>query len=115
MQAVNMAERRRHPRRPAAGDSVLYAKKFGTGIAADIENISLGGMMAAVHRPIRSSEHFMVLLFGAGPDDLVCRQAKIAWQSTGGDGRNYIGLEFLQGPTEGLSTWMQKAVQGGTE
>ncbi len=109
MQELAPAERRRESRQRAVGDSVLYAEKFGAGIFADVENVSLGGMMATTLRPIKGDEDFLVLLFGEDCKDLVCRRAKIAWQSTGDDGKNHVGLEFLQAPTDDLLKWMQKA------
>lgn len=110
MQALDTSERRRHPRQRAAGDSVLFAEKYGFGTAADVKNVSPGGMMVTTLRPIRGGgEDFFVLLFGEGADDLVCRRARIAWQSTSDDETNYVGFEFLQAPSDELSTWIRKA------
>ena len=109
IQALDYADRRQETRHRAEGASVLYAEKFGAGISAAVENISLGGMMATTLRPIRGSEDFLLLLLGEGYKDLVFRRAKIAWQSTGDDGKNYVGFEFLQAPTDDLLEWIGKA------
>lgn len=107
--ALDTAERRRYPRHSVDRDSVLFAQKYGPGVAAAVKNVSACGMMARTLRRVQGAGDFFVLLFGEGAKDLVFRRARIVWQDTGDDGSNYVGLEFLGAPSDELYTWMRKA------
>ena len=103
------AEQRQHTRYPIKEDSLLFSDRFGPSVAAAVNNVSAGGVLVQTSRPIDDQREFMLLLFGEGAKDLVCRRVRTVWQKKQPDDTNHAGLAFIHAPSAALSAWIRKA------